>query len=580
MKFIRNILTTLLMVGIVGSCGLNDRLVDPNEISPEQAGLNDLYNSVQLDFRDMYESAQLGPGVVSRMYMRVAFLYQSYASPTLFNNLWADAYNNLFPNVDALLALSEGNGFDIHVGTALIMKAYTMMILVDVLGDVPFSEAGLGTDVISPNLDPGADVYTAAIALLDEAIVLLTGTSAGAPASDNFYGGNPASWITAANTMKLRAALNMGNATMFNSIIAGGDFISSAGQDFQFRYGTVRLNPNTERPRNTRNRFYNRNPFYVSHYEANDGDYISNYYMWLLRSEKVDVGGNEFRDPRLRYYFYRKVDDAIGQDATTYSCHFSTLPTDIPSPPHYLAIDPRMPYCVASADGYSGRDHMNGEGIPPDGPIRTSYGLYPFGGDFDDDEFDDTRTLGIKGGLGGGIAPIMLSSFVDFMRAEAAIRFSGDAAAAEAHMVNGINASLDKVETFENLVADKMATTVTLRDGSSGTIKGLFGMDGASKADYVAKVSALYNAPGANQLDIVIKEFYIAAWGNGLEAYNMYRRTGSPRNFMPAMESPGPFPLSFFYPLNAETRNSNITQKGNLAVPVFWQDAGVASSLY
>jgi len=149
-------------------------------------------------------------------------------------------------------------------------------------------------------------------------------------------------------------------------------------------------------------------------------------------------------------------------------------------------------------------------------------------------------------------------------------------------MTNGIQASLDKVESFESLVAAKMGTTVTLRDGSSGTIKGLYGMDATDKSNYIAEVQGLYDAPGANQLDVVIKEFYIAAYGNGFEAYNMYRRTGYPGNLQPALEDPGPFPLSFLYPANSVDRNANLLQKpdGSLAVPVFWQDAGVATGLY
>ena len=75
-----------------------------------------------------------------------------------------------------------------------------------------------------------------------------------------------------------------------------------------------------------------------------------------------------------------------------------------------------------------GRDHLNGSGIPADGNIRTSYGLYPAGGDFDSNEFKKTQNLGTTGGLGQGILPILLSSFVDFMRAEAALMLgaSGD----------------------------------------------------------------------------------------------------------------------------------------------------------
>ena len=160
------------------------------------------------------------------------------------------------------------------------------------------------------------------------------------------------------------------------------------------------------------------------------------------------------------------------------------------------------------------------------------------------------------------------------MIAEGELRFNNDVAAAKAALDQGIANSLDKVESFESLVATKMSTTVTLRDGSSGTIKGLYGMSASDKTNYLAEIDAMWNAAGANQLDIVIKEFYIAAWGNGLEAYNMYRRTGYPAGIMPALEvDPGAFPLSFFYPAISVDRNASINQKADLTTPVFWQDA-------
>ena len=577
MKFINKILIVAFLLGFTNACDdLDlDKLTDPNQISPEKASLNDLYNNIQLTFRNVYNSAEDTPGAVARMYYAGAFSYAQYTTVTDFNDLWEDAYAGLFPDIDALLVISEGKGFDIHDGSAKIMKAYTLMVLADLLGDVPLLEAGQGTDAISPNSTPGADVYSAAIALLDEAIAQLTGTNAGAPAFDNFYGGDPDKWIKAANTLKLRAALNMGDGSTFSSLVSAGNIITNASDDFQFNYGSKRNNPNSRHPR------------YLDHYEQDDGTYMSNYYMWSLREGKVNAAGVTIIDPRRRYYFYRKVDDAFAQDLNSYSCHFTVLPSDDPGTniAHYDAVDTRLPYCVL-IDGYSGRDHLNGEGIPPDGPIRTSWGLYPFGGDFDDDTFDDTRELGTTGGLGEGILPIMLSSFVDFMRAEAVLSL-GASGNARTLLESGIRASMDKVISFESLVSAKMSEERILRDGSSGTVRVLFGTDQGDIDNYVAEILALYDAAAddSERLDIVIKEYHIAAWGNGLEAYNMYRRTGFPSNIQPGLEpaagsSSDPFPLSFLYPIDHTSRNSNVDPKDDLNVPVFWQDAAVSAILY
>lgn len=547
-----------------------DLLADPNNPTPEQASLNDLYNNIQLVYRNTFNSVQGTTGALARMYHAGAAVYLSTIGPTTLNGLWNSAYADLFPDVDALLDIAEaedGPQFDVHAGSAKVMQAYAMMTLVDVLGDVPFSEAGQGTDIISPNADPGASVYEAAINLLDEAIDQMTGTNSPAPTNDFIYNGDVNKWISAAKTLKLRAAVNtrlvnpdQSRATI-NDLIAEGDLIDEASEDLAFQYGTERNNPNS------------RHPFYNSHYEIGDGAYMSNYYMWLLIDDKEDAEDNDVRDPRLRFYFYRKVDDAENQDQTTYGCFLSNLPDQSAKPDHWDAVDPDLNYCYASADGYIGRDHLNPEGIPPDGPIRTSYGLYPGGGQFDFDQFEDTRQRGTTGGLGAGILPIMLSSFTDFMRAEAALTL-GTNDDARALLESGIRNSIDKVHSFKNLVPSTMSQQVELRDGSIGTVEELFVPDQEEIDAYVNLVLSNYDAAGTDEerLAIVIKEYYIAAWGNGLEAYNMYRRTGYPDNMQPALSvDPGDFATRYFRPLNWIDRNQNASQQ-EITGRVFWDN--------
>jgi len=68
-----------------------------------------------------------------------------------------------------------------------------------------------------------------------------------------------------------------------------------------------------------------------------------------------------------------------------------------------------------------------------------------------------------------------------------------------------------------------------------------------------------------------MKEFYLGAFGNGIEAYNMYRRTGYPNKMQPMLQpNPGAYPLSLKYPSTATENNSNAPQKPNNTVKVFW----------
>ncbi len=570
-KIINRLFMAVAVITMISACNSFDLDLQDNPlaVTPENASINDLYSSVQLNFAGFYSTSQFNPGATARMYHSGGFTYNAFTTPNTFNGAWNILYSDLLPDVDNIQLLGEESGLDIHVGTAKLMEAYAMMVAVDLFGDVPYSESGQGIEIISPNTDSGQDVYNSVIALIDEAIAQLEGTVAGAPAFDNFYGGDTEDWIKFGNTLKLRAALNTGDAATINTLVSGGNIIDEASEDFQVNFGNQRTNPNS------------RHPFYNTHYEIGDGDYLSNYFMWMLREgrESAITDGLRIDDPRRRYYFYRKVADAFDQDATTFSCHHTALPGDDAGSAldHWDAVDEnlRESFCVVT-DGYSGRSHLNGQGIPPDGPIRTSYGLYPGGGDFDDDTFLDTRQEGATGGLGQGIFPIMLSSYVDFMRAEAALSL-GTSDNPRALLESGIRKSMDKVEGFESLVAAKMGTELEEIDRTTGdtitvTVKEKFGMSSESVDDYVDEILALYDAAGSDQerLDVVITEYYIAAWGNGLEAYNMYRRTGFPANMQPSLEAdPGQFPNTFFYAVDFVTRNSNVDLKA-LNVRTFW----------
>ena len=573
MKFIYKILLVVLVTSLtLTSCDMfkMDLQDDPNEVTSERASLNDLYNNIQLTFgRQIFEGAQRVPGRLARMYHAGgSFDYESLTSPTTFNGLWFAAYSTLFPDIDALLVLAEERGLDIHAGSAKIMKAYTLIALVDLFGNVPLSDAGQGTDVISPSADDGTSVYAAAVVLLDEAIAQMNSTLAAAPTSDLFYGGSAAKWVTFAKTLKLRVAittrLTNGNAANeINSLVNAGDLIDEASEDFQFNYGNQRTNPNS------------RHPFYQTHYEVGDGVYLSNYYMWKLRADKIDADGVIQIDPRIRFYFRRKVDDAVNQDQTTFGCNFSAFPDQAFQPPHYAEIDPRLPYCIAWEDGYTGRDHLNGQGIPPDGPIRTSFGLYPGGGSFDYDQFTDTRQQGTTGGLGQGIHPIMMSSFVDFMRAEAALML-GTSDDARALLESGMRKSIAKVFSFASLVPGEMNTLIDSRVGT-GPVSEVFVPDADEIDKYIAFVMDQYDnaASQEDKLNVLMTEYYLALWGNGLEAYNMYRRTGKPDNMAPGLDPAyGTFIRTFFYPDVYVNRNANAIQK-ELTVPVFWDNESI-----
>ena len=315
--------------------------------------------------------------------------------------------------------------------------------------------------------------------------------------------------------LQSKLVLTSAQATAMNAIVTAGNFISTAADDLQVQYGTSITNPDT------------RHPFFRDAYISGAGNtYMSNNFIYLLKDDKTIV------DPRITYYLFRQdlsdpVDDLLPCDGSA-----------------------DYQYCYLG-DGYWGRDHADDEGIPNDGNNRTTFGIYPGGGQFDTG-LNNTLTSDADGLKGAGIHPVMLSSFVHFMLAEAAlpapagIGATGDA---KTYLMEAIAQSFAKVEAVSAI-----------------------SMLAADKAAYTTYVSDEYDAATSEEekLAIIIREYHIALWGNSLESYNNYRRTGYP-DLGYSVESNTDFPRSYFLPSSELNSNDNpaLVQK-MLTDQVFW----------
>ena len=538
----------LLLFGL-SACNLfelDEFLVDPVAVSPDNAEVSLVMNSAQLEFvRFVDEVSDETSPYVRMVAMQDGTRYQNQDAPTSFDFLWEKAYAELIPDLDLVISQSDEGGFTIISGAARVMKAYTLYTLVDLFGDVPFTESQTGIETPSPVADDDAAVYDAADALLAQAVSDL-GAPVGTFDNDLYFSGGASSWLKVANTLRLRRAVqtrlvNSEAASTINSIVAEGNFIDETAEDFQFQYGTTDALPDS------------RHPQYSEDY-VNTGDiagYMNNYYMWLFFGEKNVV------DPRLRYYFYRQDCDETNEDAFTLDCVAAPYPAHWPG---------ELPFCTASGEtgdpsnfygGYWGRDHGNADGIPPDGRKRTVFGLYPIGGKFDADDCSDVQNNGVEGGRGAGIQPIFLASFSHFLLAEAALTIDGVEGDPLELLEQGIRLSMDKVIGFSSVgpVVDSLAA------------------DGDNVDAYVGAVRSLYNAADDDdgRLNVIVKEFFLALHGQGLDAYNAYRRTGKPEGMQPTEEpDPGIFPRTLWYPANYVNRNENAQQRTDLTTKVFW----------
>jgi hypothetical protein len=296
------------------------------------------------------------------------------------------------------------------------------------------------------------------------------------------------------------------------------------------------------------------------------GAYLGNYMMWAMTTEKVETSSftnaiDNPGDPRVNFYFCKQ--DANPGDDDSFVLPGRTRPEHYNETRYasFYSTGIAAPYTVSNwtggalaQNGFWGRDHGNNSGIPQDSDKRTVAGVYPIGGAYG--TAGSVQTQGTKGAKGAGIMPILLSSWVHFMKAEAIMKskLSGDA---KAEMLLGITQSIDKTTTVIPVLPPLSSSVIT-----SLALK---------KQKYLDYISTYYDAfSDVKRMELLIKEYYIATWGNGIEPYNNYRRTGFPSNFQPTLEPiSGAFYNCAFYAGNCVNNNPN-APVNDRSRKVFW----------
>jgi len=529
-------LSTML---VVTSCETLDIELteNPNALSPSQADPGFFLNSIQVDFAVWVHAMGDRGGELTRINYMSGRNYDNIYSPDSWNFIWSSAYRGMLEDIRLMNLIAEEKGLQFEIGMGKVFQSYIMLTLVDQFGDVPYSEALQGSEGnLNPASDDGATVYASAIALLDSAIADFNAGALAGSSNDFYYGGNSSKWIKAANSIKKKALLNTGDIAGYNAI---SDYITTAADDFEFQWGTNQATPDT------------RHPLYRQNYtNTGGGEYQSN---WLMFNMLNGHAGNS--DPRIQYYYYRQVSETPGFDSAGNEEVLECGLTGYYVPPQLRGDD--TPFCAPTnsasvpAGGYWGRDHGNDNGTPPDGFLRTLRGTYPAGGKFDDRSFEG-QVLG-AGEKGAGITPVMLSSWMHFMNAEVAVG-QGDLAKTTAETLTALTQALDKAD---DLGGDALTS--------------------ADRDAYVAAFTSDWNAAGTTpeKLDMWATEYFISMVGNGIEAYNSYRRNGHPRSLQPNVEpDPGSFPTTQYFPANFVNNNKNGSQRSSKTDRVFWNTSG------
>lgn len=540
-----------LLIAVAGCEDFLDINKDPN--NPAEPNIQQLLPGIQRNIADILSYDFGYVGWVSAVYTHQLTTRQPEDGYLLQGSAyvvgrWYRFYADAMKEIELLIDIAEEVENTYYAGIGKTLKAYLYSVMVDLWGDIPYSEA-IQKGVIHPVFDDDAAIYADLIALLEEAYTDL-GTESTDPRKpgddDIIYNGyddddKMDKWMRANRTILLklytqvRNVDNLFNQAKVDELLDTDVLIEDWSGSFIIPYGTS-SSPD------------DRHPCFVSEYGGGQiSMYISPWFYELMNGENPAILTNVV-DPRIPYYF---VNQKIGGAASENS-------------PEYRNGDFISIYFGSTGKN---RDHAGRATF-------TMVGIYPVGGKYDN---ATSKSSGLSTADGTGAAPMRLLTYADRLYLEAELvsvgKRTGDA---RALLVSAINASFEQVDEVVDLC--KGTQTVPAVPGTGA---------------YVTSVMSEYDAgSAAKKLEIIMTQKWISSFGTSHDQYTDYRRTGYPVMFDPsnASHAPGGFvtggpdgsgpvpvqrtrdyPLSWPYYSVELTLNNNAPPQKNITTSrIFW----------
>lgn len=129
--------------------------------------------------------------------------FKYLVTSSFYQGIFNDSYGSALKQYQLLANGSNGN----YKAIGMIMKAYHFQLLVDMYGDIPYSEALGRSKEATPKYDDAKTIYEDLIVKLTEAITIIKNTDELTPkptTDDAMFHGDMTKWIQFANTLKMR----------------------------------------------------------------------------------------------------------------------------------------------------------------------------------------------------------------------------------------------------------------------------------------------------------------------------------------------------------------------------------------
>lgn len=163
-----------------------------------------------------------------------------------FSNIFETSYATIFKNLTYIENYEDPSGavdYSNYKAISKIVKGFQYQMLVDLYGDVPYTEANLRGDNTTPAYDDAETIYKSVIEDLGLAVDLINNSAAAEDpgTQDILFEGHMDYWVEFANSIRLRMLVRMSN-TGQDAYIASqiADITANGGG---FIHATAGVNP-------------------------------------------------------------------------------------------------------------------------------------------------------------------------------------------------------------------------------------------------------------------------------------------------------------------------------------------------
>lgn len=184
---------------------------------------------------------------------------------TVTNNFYDDVWDGVFRStVDytTIINYPDAN-YENHKAIAKVLKAFYFQYLVDLYGDIPYTQAHMTVNNTNPSYDDDQAIYRDLVVQVEDAIALMHANpnAKAVGAEDIILGGDMAQWEKFANTLKLRLLLRESTKAETDGASATyltAEFAELTAANAQFVNQDITINPGYSNAEDaTQNPWYN-----------------------------------------------------------------------------------------------------------------------------------------------------------------------------------------------------------------------------------------------------------------------------------------------------------------------------------